>query len=45
MGYGGEIYWLAGCFRNDRGYLTFKAASYFLNIPPYQAKPDFCDSF
>jgi len=42
--YGGEIYWLAGCFSNDGGDLKFKPASFFLNTPPSQAKPDFCDS-
>lgn len=42
--YGGEIYWLAGCFRNDNGVLTFKPASFFINTAPNVAKPDFCDS-
>ena len=41
--YGNEIYWLAGCFRNDNGVLNFTLVSFFLNTAPNLAEPDFCN--
>ena len=40
--YGGEDFWIAGCYKLDNGTLNFSPEASFLNSRPDVEVPDYC---
>ena len=43
--YGGQDFWIAGCYKVDNGTINFSPESSFLNGPPDRDVPDYCLRF
>ena len=43
--YGGQDFWIAGCYKVDNGTINFSPESSFLNGPPDKDVPDYCLRF
>ena len=43
--YGGQLFWIAGCFKIENGVLNFSPEASFLNTRPDKEVPDYCLRF